>query len=120
METFGQATEIACREAGTLREDVGELQARWREQLEGLRSDAGAFKLIDVLPGRPVLTVSTAAEAVGVSVPAASRAIDQLEGRGIVRPLNARKWGRGWEASELVKLVEEFERRVSSLGNERR
>jgi len=112
VQTFSQAAEIASSEATVLRDDVEALQGRWRAALKGLRSDAAAWKLVDELPGRPVLTAPSVGELLGISAPAAGRALDQLEERGIIKRLNERKWGRAWEASELLTLVQAFERRV--------
>lgn len=112
VQTFAQAAEIASREAEALRDDVEALRARWREQLNGLRSDAAAWKLLDEIPGRPVLTAPSVAELLGISPPAANRALKQLQDRGIITPLNERKWGRAWEAAELLSLVDAFELRV--------
>lgn len=113
VQTFGQATMVACREAIDLRKDVETLQDGWREKLKGLRSDASAWKLIDELPGRPVVTVPSISEALEISFPVADNAILELEKRQILKRLNTNKWGRGWETPELLKLVEEFEKRVS-------
>jgi Fic family protein len=112
VQTFAQAADIASREAAVLRDDVEALQDRWREALKGLRSDAAAWKLVNELPGRPVLTAPSVGELLSVSAPAAGRALDQLEERGIIKRLNENKWGRAWEASELLDLVQAFERRV--------
>jgi Fic family protein len=112
VQTFAQAADISSREASVLRDDVQALQGRWREALKGLRSDAAAWKLVDELPGRPVLTAPSVQELLGISAPAAGRALDQLEERKITKRLNERKWGRAWEASELLDVIQEFERRV--------
>jgi len=77
-----------------------------------LRSDAAAWKLVDELPGRPVLTAPSVGELLKISAPAAGRALNQLQERGIIKRLNGRKWGRAWEASELLTLVQAFEQRV--------
>lgn len=113
VQTFSQAAKIASGEAEVLRDEVEALRGRWREQLKGLRSDAAAWKLVDELLGRPVLTAPSVGKLLGVSPPAANRALRQLQERSIIKPLNERKWGRAWEASELLSLVEAFERRVA-------
>jgi Fic family protein len=112
VQAFAQAADISSHEAVVLRDDVEALQIRWRETLKGLRSDAAAWKLVDELPGRPVLTAPSVGELLSVSAPAAGRALDQLEERKIIKRLNEKKWGRAWEASELLDLVQAFERRV--------
>lgn len=112
VQTFAQAANIASREAAVLRDDVDALQRRWRDSLKGIRSDAAAWKLVDELPGRPVLTAPIVGELLQVSAVAAGRALDQLEERSIIERLNENKWGRAWEASELLTIVQTFERRV--------
>jgi Fic family protein len=114
VQTFSQAAKIASGEAEVLREDVEALRGRWREQLKGLRSDAAAWKLLDELPGRPVLTAPSVGSLLKISPPAANRALQQLQERSIIKPLNEKKWGRAWEAPELLSLVEAFERRVAA------
>jgi hypothetical protein len=37
-----------------------------------------------------------------------------LEATGILKALNERKWGRVWECGELLALVDDFERSVST------
>jgi Fic family protein len=113
VQTFSQAAEIASGEAEVLRDDVEALRGRWREQLKGLRSDAAAWKLLDELPGRPVVSAPSVGKLLEISPPAANRALQQLQEQGILKPLNERKWGRSWEARELLTLVEAFERRVA-------
>jgi DNA-binding transcriptional ArsR family regulator len=40
---------------------------------------------------------------------AVNNALRRLEDAGIVRRLDERKWGRAWECTELLELVEAFE-----------
>jgi hypothetical protein len=37
-----------------------------------------------------------------------------LEEAGILTKLNERKWGRVWECGELLKLVDDFEKALST------
>lgn len=112
VETFGQAAELAAREAARLSNDVAALQDHWRTKLAGLRRHSTAYRVVDLLAGSPVLTVRHVTETLGVTPATANSAILELVDRGILKPLNERKWGRGWEAPELLRLVDSFERRV--------
>jgi Fic family protein len=112
VELFSSATSRACVEAQRLGTEVRELQQQWEARLEGVRSHSAARRLLDVLPGSPVLSAAEASKATGVTVQNVAAALELLTERGILKPLNARKWGRGWEAPELFALVEQFERRV--------
>jgi Fic family protein len=112
VETFGQAAELAAREAARLSTDVAVLQDHWRAKLAGLRQHSTAYRVVDLLAGSPVLTVRHVTDTLGVTPATANSAILELADRGILKPLNERKWGRGWEAPELLRLVDAFERRV--------
>jgi DNA-binding IclR family transcriptional regulator len=102
-------------ESERLGAEVDELRARWERRLPPMRSHATARSLLDLLPALPVLDANEAAARTGRSLVSARRALEQLTELGILKPLNARKWGRGWEAPELFELVTQFERRVSSV-----
>jgi hypothetical protein len=41
-------------------------------------------------------------------------ALNQMESAGILQPLSEKKWGRAWEAGELLQLVTDFEERAST------
>ena len=88
-----------------------ELQEEWRRALTpaGVRSDAAAWRLIDVLPGHPIISQPVAAEATGRTRPAIQQAIDQLVEVGVLHALTTGKRNRQWEAAGLLDLSAEFE-----------
>jgi Fic family protein len=114
VELYAVATEKACAEAERLGAQVDTLRAKWEQQLPPMRSHATARALLDVLPAAPVLDANDAAARTGRSLVSARRALEQLTELGILKPLNARKWGRAWEAPELFELVTAFERRAGN------
>lgn len=115
VELYSRATATACLEAERLGAQVDELRAQWERRLPPMRSHATARALLDVLPALPVLDANEAATGTGRSLVSARRGLEQLTELGILKPLNARKWGKGWEAPELFDLVTQFERRVSNV-----
>lgn len=112
VELFATATSRACVEAEQLGAEVKALQEEWEARLQGVRSHSSARRLLEVLPGTPVLTAAEASKATGITVQNVGAALELLTERDILKPLNEKKWGRGWEAPELFELVEQFERRV--------
>lgn len=112
VETFGQAADLAAHEAARLGTEVAQLQDQWRQKLTGLRRHSTAYRVVDLLAGSPVLTVRHVTDALGVTPATANTALRELVERDILKLLNERKWGRGWEAPELLRLVDSFERRV--------
>jgi Fic family protein len=87
-----------------------DLRRRWEDQLAGVRSDAAARRLLDLLPAHLVLTAPLVAELLGVSGPAARAAVDALATRGILQPLDLHPTRPGrppqwWMAGELLAVV---------------
>ena len=111
---FADATTRAAAEAEHLARSIENLQDAWLERLHRPRKDAAARELISALPAHPIIDVPAAQQLTGKSHVAVGNAISQLEHAGILKKLNERKWGRVWECSELLALIEEFERNVST------
>jgi Fic family protein len=111
LGTFAEAAARAADLASTYLTRVQELQDLWRERLRtlGVRSDAAAWRIIDVLPGHPIISVPVAVEATGRAKAAVQQAVEQLEKAGVVEPLSTGKRNRQWEAIGLLALSEDFE-----------
>jgi Fic family protein len=111
---FGQAATRSASEAERLAGKIEAVQARWLKQLGQPRRDAAVRELINALPAQPVIDVAAARQLTGKSHVAIGGAIAQLEEAGILTKLNERKWGRVWECGELLKLVDDFEKALST------
>ncbi len=114
-ERFAHATTRAASEAERLAQRIEDLQASWLERLGEPRRDAAVRELVGALPEQPVIDVPVAQRLTGKTHVAVGNAIAQLEDAGILTRLNERKWGRVWECGELLALVEDFEKNVSTL-----
>ncbi len=113
-ERFAHATARAASEAERLAGRIEDLQATWLQHLGQPRRDAAVRELVSALPAQPVIDVPAAQQLTGKSHVAVGNAIAQLEQAGILKKLGERKWGRVWECSELLTLVEDFEKSVST------
>jgi Fic family protein len=111
---FADATARAAAQAERMAQRIDELQSAWLERLGQPRRDAAARELIGALPAHPVIDVAAVQQLTGKSHVAVGNALAQLEAAGVVKKLNERKWGRVWECTELLALVEDFERTVST------
>jgi len=117
---FSIATISAARKARGLASRVESLYEQWLAQLGHPRSDASSRRIASQLPAEPIITVARAAAVAGVSNTAAENAVRALETAGILKRLNARKWGRLWEAQDVFRLLDEFERELATPeGNEK-
>ena len=111
LRSFAVATARAAELAAGYLARVQELQEEWRQRLAplGVRSDAAAWRLIDVLPGHPIISQPVAVEATGRTRPAIQQAIDQLVEVGVLNTLTTGKRNRHWEAAGLLNLSADFE-----------
>jgi len=116
-ELFALATEAAAGEALNLAEAIEDLEREWLERAGSPRADSAARRLIAALPEQPVFESAAAQRLTDRSHVAVNAALRRLEEAGVVRRLNERKWGRAWECTELLELVEAFEQSV--LGGHR-
>jgi Fic family protein len=111
---FAEATGRAARAAWQFAAEIEARQEAWLARLGDPRKDAAARQLVEVLPEQPVIDVAAARQLTGKSHVAVGKAINQLEAVGILVKLNERKWGRVWECAEMLKLVDDFEKSVST------
>ncbi|MGH9183779.1 MAG: Fic family protein [Acidimicrobiales bacterium] len=116
-----------------LTEQVSDLGDAWRARLAGLRADATARALLELLAARPVVNAALAAEFAEVSQRSARTALETLAEVGIVAPLGDRAQALGpphlrWVAPEIVHALASLPRSVppppfsghqSSLGDVR-
>jgi Fic family protein len=112
VEQFAEATAHAAGLASEYLAAVRHLVAEWRYRLESSsapRADAAAWALIDILPGRPVITSGVAQAETGRAKSAVHHAIDQLVVAGVLEPLSTSRRNRAWEASGLLDLLEGLE-----------
>jgi len=107
---FTAALRTAAKHAASLSARLAELQESWRAAAGRPRRDSAAEKLIQTLPGRPILDAKVAADIADVSYEAARLAVLALEDAGVLKPIFiGRRRNRAWEASEVVALLDNFE-----------
>lgn len=78
----------------------------WQTRTAHLRADSAARRLLDVLLGSPVQTVVTARQALGISLQAANTGIAALLDLGILREATGRRWGRSFQAPEVLAVLD--------------
>lgn len=111
---FAAAARRAVDDARLYEHRVAELQERWRAQLGVVRRGSAVDLLLGVLPGIPVMTVGTAAEAIRRSFQATNAAVARLQEAGILRAVRVGRRNRAFEAPELIDAFNDLERRLAS------
>jgi Fic family protein len=122
VEWMASALERSSDAAATLMTRTDSLAAEWRRRLAGVRGDAAAHRLVDILAEYPVLSAAAVATRLGISARAGQTALATLAEHGIVRryrpvageavdaraavgPGRPGRPAQYWVAHELVALV---------------
>jgi Fic family protein len=105
---FAAKTLEATRKARRLAVDIAELRDRWIERAKRPRRGSGALRLIEMLPGQPLVSVKSAARLIEASEETARRAITHLEAADILRQITVGRRNRAWEARDLFELLNAF------------
>ena len=100
------------------------VREEWNESLQGwivregggraLRSDSAALRILEGLPGTPVLTIATASRIHGISRTAASRGLETLRAAGILSTESIGAGRRAYTARAVLDTITWAERRLAS------
>jgi Fic family protein len=110
VEWMAGALEHSGEAADRLMARTEALVADWRRRLDGVRQDAAARRVLDLLVEQPVLSAAVVAGRLGVSARSGQSALATLAEHGIVEPYRPERLGPGrptryWAAHELIALV---------------
>ena len=111
---FAAAMTRAVADGDDYERQVREIQATWRAAVGRVRSDAAVLRLIDALPGAPLVTVQSAAALIDRSVQATNEAIAHLQASGVLKQTTIGKRNRGFEATDLINAFTALERQLAS------
>lgn len=107
LRLFLECVIASCKHTMQLIGQVQSLQAQWQGKLAEAkkRKHAAAWKVIDLLLGRPVITVNEVVRKTGVTFPAANQAIADLVELDILRPANTQRRHRVFHAHEVMNAL---------------
>ena len=110
VEWVAKALQRSSEAAGELMSSAEALVAAWRGRLVGVRGDADAHRVIDLLAEQPVLSAAIIADRLGVSARSGQSALATLARHGIVERYRPERAGPGrptqyFMATELLELV---------------
>ena len=107
MRLFLESVVASCRHTVQVFADLRIIQDRWQAVLaeKGKRRHAAIWGITYLLLGQPVVTVNAVAERLGVTFPAANDAIAELVNLNILRPANAQRRHRVFQAHEVMNAL---------------
>ena len=106
LQLLSRAVVESCDESIAIARDLLELAERWEQELGRYRSDSASRRLPMFLLGHPVVSVRQVVEGLKVSQPAANAALNNLHKAGIVSLVNERRWGRVFQATEILQRLD--------------
>jgi Fic family protein len=112
VRQFARAVETAADQARSFSESVARVQEEWRGNLGKVRRDAAVLSVIELLPKFPIVTAAVAESEIGRSRPVTIEALDRLRSIGALTRHSNQKKGDSWEAKDLFRLLDEFEKAV--------
>lgn len=104
----------SCEDAASFAEQLEQLEQKWRQAAGNVRRNSSADLLLAALPGIPILTVNTAAEAIGRTPERTRDAVKHLADSGILRQGNLGRRNRVFEVGDLLDEITGLERRLAS------
>lgn len=106
LRLLSRAIVESCNESVSIAQDLAAMAERWEKSLERYRAHSATRRLPRFLLGHPVLSVQQAVQGLGVSQPAANAALNNLHEAGIVHLVNERRWGRVFQATEILERLD--------------
>jgi Fic family protein len=104
----------SCTDAAAFADQLGQIENRWRIAAGNPRRGSAADLLLTALPGLPILTVETAAEAIRRHRTNVNDAVNLLRDSGILRQGTIGRRNRVFEVVDLLDAITQLERRLAS------
>ena len=106
-ELFLECAIASCRHTVQLLRELRNTADRWAERLKArkTRKHATVWRLVALLLGQPVVTVTAVAERLDVTFQSANATIAGLVEMDILRPQGAQRRNRAFQAHEVMNLL---------------
>lgn len=104
VTVLAEALIDGTRRASAILTDVDLLVAGW-ESSTTARANSAARRLIRLLPSNPVVSAVCVQRLLGVSAPAAGRAVHHLEAEGVLSRLSTGSRNIRWGATDILDLL---------------
>ncbi len=116
--TFAAACARAVGDALAFEGRIRSIQAGWRASVGSVRKGSSVDLLIGVLPGAPIVTVSSAADLIHRSFERTNQAFARLEEAGIIQPVSVGRRNRAFEARAVMDAFADLERQLASAAGD--
>jgi Fic family protein len=112
---FAAACTRATADATVFEKRIRVIQDSWRSRLGSVRKHSVALRIIEMLPGTPILTIAEARRLTGASSSSVNEAMQRLQDAAIIVPTAVgRKRKQVFQATEIVDAFVALERHLGS------
>jgi hypothetical protein len=108
IREFARASRIAAATGTKLVDDLVAQLGESRARLQGLRSDAAAWKVLPALVGQPAVNTKYLTNGLGIGEMAALRALEALTERGVLTEMTGRARGRVWQHRGIFDVLDGY------------
>lgn len=109
IEFFSRAMSDSVGHMNFLASAIFNLQAKWLEQVGVTRKESLQRKAIALLPSSPVVDAKLMSSMLGADVSQTIRTLNTLADYGILEQVTSGKRNRAWMASEIIRILEEYD-----------
>lgn len=123
IRVFLAATRDAVAEARRFTDELVQMRKAWDAKLAAHRASLGrrgqprkgaaVVRLMEQLPGVPIVTARAAQSLLGISFVSASSALEELAGAGIVQVKEVERGARAYLGTDVLDLINGAERRLT-------
>ena len=114
IATFASACSRAVADSFIFERRINDLKGKWLRRLGRVRADSAVLRLLEALPGTPIVTAADVRTMLGISLPSALQAIERLIAAEVLHPATARQRRQVFEAREIINLFTSLERQLAS------
>lgn len=115
VSEFAAASRIAATTGTQLVDDLVIQLEDARSQLQGVRSDAAAWKILAVLIGQPAVNTKYLTSTLGLGEMAALRALDTLTEREVLVETTGRGRNRVWQHRGIFEVLDGYAERIRRM-----
>lgn len=115
LGTFAAACTRAAADAVAFEQRISAIQDNWRARLGRVNRHSAALRIIDLLPGSPIITTADAQRLTGGSKSSVIEAMRRLEEANVITSITAgRQRGHSYQAKDVVDAFLDLERQLAS------
>lgn len=115
IEAFAYACRFAAGTGERLIDDLNSELEEAREMLHGLRTDAGAWKVLPWLIQQPVVNTDFLIDTVGLTPNTARRSMEVLVERGILSEGSGARRNRVWTHRGILDVLDEYAEQIRRM-----